>query len=63
VEESIRNPLKYYANNVGGLIDFATTLGTNSGLGSSPSGLDLILLKKASKSSNIPEIMGVELQM
>ncbi|RDH29740.1 hypothetical protein BDQ94DRAFT_149800 [Aspergillus welwitschiae] len=27
VEESIRNPLKYYANNVGGLIDFATTLG------------------------------------
>ncbi|KAE8132451.1 hypothetical protein BDV38DRAFT_209339 [Aspergillus pseudotamarii] len=27
VEESIRNPLKYYANNVSGLIDFATTLG------------------------------------
>ncbi|KAH8426709.1 NAD-dependent epimerase/dehydratase family protein [Aspergillus melleus] len=27
VEESIRNPLKYYANNVGGLVDFATTLG------------------------------------
>lgn len=27
VEESIRHPLKYYANNVGGLIDFATTLG------------------------------------
>ena len=27
VEESIRHPLKYYANNVSGLIDFATTLG------------------------------------
>ncbi|GKZ26021.1 hypothetical protein AbraIFM66951_006765 [Aspergillus brasiliensis] len=27
VEESIKNPLKYYANNVSGLIDFATTLG------------------------------------
>ncbi|KAL4810194.1 hypothetical protein BDV18DRAFT_54391 [Aspergillus unguis] len=27
VEESIRNPLKYYANNVSGLVDFATTLG------------------------------------
>lgn len=27
VEESIRQPLKYYANNVSGLIDFATTLG------------------------------------
>ncbi|KAJ6157374.1 hypothetical protein N7470_004966 [Penicillium chermesinum] len=27
VEESIRHPLKYYANNVGGLIDFAATLG------------------------------------
>lgn len=27
VEESIRSPLKYYANNVGGLVDFATTLG------------------------------------
>lgn len=27
VEESIRNPLKYYANNVSGLIDFAGTLG------------------------------------
>lgn len=27
VEESIREPLKYYANNVSGLIDFATTLG------------------------------------
>lgn len=27
VEESIRNPLKYYANNVGGLVEFATTLG------------------------------------
>lgn len=27
VEESIRQPLKYYANNVSGMIDFATTLG------------------------------------
>ena len=27
VEESIREPLKYYANNVSGLIDFVTTLG------------------------------------
>lgn len=27
VEESIREPLKYYANNVSGIIDFATTLG------------------------------------
>ncbi|KAJ5937335.1 hypothetical protein N7454_004635 [Penicillium verhagenii] len=27
VEESIRNPLKYYANNVSGLIDFASILG------------------------------------
>lgn len=27
VEESIRHPLKYYANNVGGLVDFAATLG------------------------------------
>ncbi|KAL4959725.1 NAD-dependent epimerase/dehydratase family protein [Aspergillus stella-maris] len=27
VEESIKNPLKYYANNVSGLVDFATTLG------------------------------------
>ncbi|KAL1872605.1 hypothetical protein Plec18167_006723 [Paecilomyces lecythidis] len=27
VEESIRNPLKYYANNVSGLIDFVGTLG------------------------------------
>ncbi|KAJ5153013.1 UDP-glucose 4-epimerase 5 [Penicillium canariense] len=27
VEESIKHPLKYYANNVSGLIDFATTLG------------------------------------
>lgn len=27
VEESIRHPLKYYANNVSGLIDFASTLG------------------------------------
>ncbi|KAJ5555296.1 NAD-dependent epimerase/dehydratase [Penicillium sp. DV-2018c] len=27
VEESIRKPLKYYSNNVSGLIDFATTLG------------------------------------
>lgn len=27
VEESIQNPLKYYRNNVSGLIDFATTLG------------------------------------
>jgi UDP-glucose 4-epimerase len=27
VEESIRYPLKYYANNVGGLIDFCATLG------------------------------------
>ncbi|OGE54479.1 hypothetical protein PENARI_c006G04381 [Penicillium arizonense] len=27
VEESIRNPLKYYSNNVSGLVDFATTLG------------------------------------
>jgi UDP-glucose 4-epimerase len=27
VEESIRHPLKYYANNVSGLIDFATNLG------------------------------------
>ncbi|PLN82265.1 UDP-glucose 4-epimerase [Aspergillus taichungensis] len=27
VEESIRSPLKYYANNVSGLIDFASTLG------------------------------------
>ncbi|KAI9374745.1 hypothetical protein BJX61DRAFT_532107 [Aspergillus egyptiacus] len=27
VEESIKNPLKYYANNVSGLIDFVTTLG------------------------------------
>ncbi|KAJ5594428.1 uncharacterized protein N7459_000636 [Penicillium hispanicum] len=27
VEESIRQPLKYYANNVSGLVDFATTLG------------------------------------
>ncbi|GAD97214.1 UDP-GAL-4-epimerase [Paecilomyces variotii No. 5] len=27
VEESIRNPLKYYANNVSGLIDFVETLG------------------------------------
>ena len=27
VEESIRHPLKYYANNVSGMIDFATTLG------------------------------------
>lgn len=27
VEESIRQPLKYYANNVGGLIDFCSLLG------------------------------------
>lgn len=27
VEESISHPLKYYSNNVGGLIDFGTTLG------------------------------------
>ena len=27
VEESIRKPLKYYANNVSGLVDFAETLG------------------------------------
>ncbi|KAJ5114877.1 hypothetical protein NUU61_000636 [Penicillium alfredii] len=27
VEESIRNPLKYYSNNVSGMVDFATTLG------------------------------------
>ncbi|BCR91392.1 NAD-dependent epimerase/dehydratase family protein [Aspergillus chevalieri] len=27
IEESIREPLKYYANNVSGLIDFAATLG------------------------------------
>jgi UDP-glucose 4-epimerase len=27
VEESIRHPLKYYSNNVSGLIDFASTLG------------------------------------
>ncbi|KAJ5692215.1 UDP-glucose 4-epimerase 5 [Penicillium macrosclerotiorum] len=27
VEESIREPLKYYSNNVSGLVDFATTLG------------------------------------
>ncbi|KAL3455261.1 hypothetical protein BJX64DRAFT_77285 [Aspergillus heterothallicus] len=27
VEESIRSPLKYYSNNVSGLIDFASTLG------------------------------------
>lgn len=27
VEESIKNPLKYYANNVSGMIDFAETLG------------------------------------
>lgn len=27
VEESIKNPLKYYANNVSGMIDFASTLG------------------------------------
>lgn len=27
VEESIRHPLKYYANNVSGLVDFASTLG------------------------------------
>lgn len=27
VEESIKRPLKYYANNVSGLIDFASTLG------------------------------------
>ncbi|EPS26699.1 UDP-glucose 4-epimerase 5 [Penicillium oxalicum] len=27
VEESIKHPLKYYANNVSGLIDFASTLG------------------------------------
>ncbi|CAI7669789.1 unnamed protein product [Penicillium bialowiezense] len=27
VEESIRKPLKYYNNNVSGLVDFATTLG------------------------------------
>lgn len=27
VEESIRQPLKYYSNNVGGLIDFTSTLG------------------------------------
>ncbi|KAF9892843.1 hypothetical protein FE257_000432 [Aspergillus nanangensis] len=27
VEESIRNPLKYYSNNVSGLVDFAMTLG------------------------------------
>lgn len=27
VEESIRKPLKYYANNVSGMIDFAETLG------------------------------------
>lgn len=27
VEESIRKPLKYYSNNVSGLVDFATTLG------------------------------------
>lgn len=28
VEESIRQPLKYYANNVSGLIDFTSTLGS-----------------------------------
>jgi UDP-glucose 4-epimerase len=28
VEESIRQPLKYYSNNVSGLIDFTSTLGT-----------------------------------
>ncbi len=28
VEESIRQPLKYYSNNVSGLIDFTATLGT-----------------------------------
>src|SRR5204863_1239748 len=27
VEDSIRNPLKYYSNNVSGLVDFVQTLG------------------------------------